>query len=80
MSGGEGIGLRAALSALAGASLVAGGTFLVDRQVWRAAVLGGGVGLMLFVALGFPRLAQRPVLGHVRIESESEQVSRVILH
>jgi hypothetical protein len=80
MNGGEGIGLRAALPALAGASLLAGGTFLVDRQVWRAAVLGAGLGLMLFVALGFPRLAQRPVLGRVRIESESEQVSRVIRH
>jgi hypothetical protein len=74
----EGIGLRAIAPAGVAALVLASVAYLLDRKLWRAALLGGAVALMLFLMLGYPRLAERRVLGTVRVRPVAERTRRVV--
>jgi uncharacterized iron-regulated membrane protein len=61
----EGLGVRAALPALVGGCLLAGGAYLVDGQPLKATLLGGAAAMILFLLVGFPEMANRRIRGRV---------------
>jgi hypothetical protein len=74
----EGIGLRAIAPAGVAALVLASVAYVLDRELWRAALLGGAVALMLFLMLGYPRVAERRVLGTVRVRPVAERTRHVV--
>lgn len=74
----KGVGVRAVAPAGVAALVLASVAYLLDRELWRAALLGGAVALMLFLMLGYPQLAARPVLGTVRVRSVAERTKRAV--
>jgi hypothetical protein len=74
----EGIGLRAVAPAGVAALVLGIVAYLLDRELWRAVLLGGAVALVVFLPLGYPRLAERRVLGTVRVRPVAEHTRRVV--
>jgi len=74
----EGIGLRAVAPAGIAALVLGIVAYLLDRELWRAVLLGGAVALVVFLPLGYPRLAERPVLGTVRMRPVAERTRRAV--
>jgi hypothetical protein len=74
----EGIGLRAVAPASVAALVLTIVAYLLDRELWRALLLGGAVALIVFFSLGYPRLGARPVLGTVRVRPVAERTRRAV--
>jgi hypothetical protein len=69
-------GIKAGPPALVAGVLLAVGAYVVERDAWAASVLGGAATIILFVGLGFPRVANRPIWGRPR--SPGERVGRAL--